>query len=256
MNVDCPVCGNGIVEVGELCDGGDCCTPNCTFAASSLQCRSAAGPCDLAEFCTGSSADCPADAVQPPGFECRASAGVCDMVEFCDGASADCPADGFEPSTTECRAVTTECDVAEFCTGFDENCPANAFAPSGTTCPDDGDECTSDQCNGQGVCVHVSGGSCGACCTASGLCVNDVLPDTCAAQGGASAGPGSTCLGDTDGDGVDDLCDRCPGVDDAVFAPGCVGAIPTVSHWGLVILALALLALGKAYGLRRFEATA
>jgi len=57
-------------------------------------------------------------------------------------------------------------------------------------------------------------------------------------------------MGDADGDSVDDLCDACPGVDDAIFAPGCAGAIPTVSEWGLAILTLALLTLGKVFGLR------
>ena len=41
--------------------------------------------------------------------------------------------------------------------------------------------------------------------------------------------------------------DLCPGVDDAVFAPDCREAIPTVSAWGLVILALLLFTAGKIY---------
>jgi hypothetical protein len=56
---------------------------------------------------------------------------------------------------------------------------------------------------------------------------------------------------DTDGDGVADCNDKCPGVDDAVFAPDCQGAIPTVSEWGLVILALLLLVGAKLYFGRR-----
>ena len=82
-------------------------------------------------------------------------------------------------------------------------------------------------------------------------------------------------MGDADGDGIDELCDECPGVDDAVFgipvcsgtnqpcesdadcgpggvcAPACNGAIPTVSQWGLLILALTLLVAGKVYFGRR-----
>jgi len=46
---------------------------------------------------------------------------------------------------------------------------------------------------------------------------------------------------DSDGDGVSDCADQCPGVDDADFAPECGGAIPTVSAWGLVAMALLLL---------------
>ena len=49
---------------------------------------------------------------------------------------------------------------------------------------------------------------------------------------------------DTDGDGVLNCNDLCPGVDDAVFGD-CTGTIPTVSVWGLMILALLLLVGGK-----------
>ena len=52
---------------------------------------------------------------------------------------------------------------------------------------------------------------------------------------------------DDDDDGVADCNDLCPGIDDTVFAPGCVGPIPTVSAWGVLILALLLLTAGKVY---------
>ncbi len=50
---------------------------------------------------------------------------------------------------------------------------------------------------------------------------------------------------DADDDGVADCVDVCPGVDDAAFAPGCAGAIPVVSTWGVIVLALLLAAAGK-----------
>ncbi|MCH8914079.1 MAG: IPTL-CTERM sorting domain-containing protein, partial [Planctomycetes bacterium] len=53
--------------------------------------------------------------------------------------------------------------------------------------------------------------------------------------------------GDEDGDGFLDCVDQCRGVDDAIFAPACDGAIPTLSEWGLAILALLLLVGGKVY---------
>lgn len=144
-------------------------------------------------------------------------------------------------------------------------------APGGTPCPDDGDECTTDTCDGSGVCQHPVSGSCGACCLVNKDCVGDILPDTCVGLGGTHAGAGTACLGDSDGDGVDDLCDNCPGVDDFVYGvrvccvsgaqcdsdaecgPGqscqtactCPGTIPTVSHWGLLVLALLLMVVAK-----------
>ncbi|MBI4718414.1 MAG: IPTL-CTERM sorting domain-containing protein [Planctomycetes bacterium] len=52
---------------------------------------------------------------------------------------------------------------------------------------------------------------------------------------------------DSDFDGYQDCIDQCPGVDDDTFAPGCLDAIPTVSEWGLVILALLLATAAKLY---------
>jgi hypothetical protein len=59
----CAVCGNGIVEPGEECDGGDCCTATCTFEPDTTVCRASTGSCDPAEACTGTSVTCPDDVV-------------------------------------------------------------------------------------------------------------------------------------------------------------------------------------------------
>lgn len=56
---------------------------------------------------------------------------------------------------------------------------------------------------------------------------------------------------DSDGDGIADCYDECPGIDDRIFAPECVDQIPTVSTWGLAILALLLLVSAKVYFGRR-----
>ncbi len=122
VSIDCPTCGNNMVEIGEQCDGGDCCTPNCTFAASA------------------------------------------------------------------------------------------------TPCTDDGDKCTTGECNANGMCVQVPNGQCGACCTSESVCQNNIAPAVCVAQGGTSSGVGTKCIGDSDSDGVDDLCDNCPGVSNAAQA--------------------------------------
>jgi len=50
-------------------------------------------------------------------------------------------------------------------------------------------------------------------------------------------GAGIQCLGDNDGDGIDDTCSDV--------------AIPTVSEWGMVVLTLLLLVLAKVYFGRR-----
>ncbi len=315
---NCAVCGNGIVEAGEDCDGGDCCTQTCQFAAAgttcraasdlcdageactgasadcpldglavagfecrasagdcdpaefcdgmnpacppdafepnSLECRPAAGHCDVAEFCTGNDPVCPTDAFEPDTLECRSSAGDCDLAEFCTGNDPLCPADGFAPDTTVCRPAADECDVAEFCTGSAADCPVNGYAGQGTPCTDDGNECTEDVCDGGGTCDHPINGLCGACCLPGG-CNDDVQAGTCTTLGGTFVAADTNCDSDSDADGVADPCDLCAGVDDGLFAPECVGAIPTVSEWGLVVLALMLMIVGKLAFANRIETT-
>lgn len=85
-------CGNGVVEPGEQCDGGDCCQA-CQFATAGSACRLAATPCDAAEVCDGASANCPADGPAVAGTTCRTSTGPCDPAEACDGSSFTCPTD-------------------------------------------------------------------------------------------------------------------------------------------------------------------
>ncbi len=61
---------------------------------------------------------------------------------------------------------------------------------------------------------------------------------------------------DSDGDSITDCQDLCPSVSDLIdldnnSVPDCVQQIPTVSAWGLVVLALILLTVGKVYRLDR-----
>lgn len=70
-----PVCGDGVVEGTEECDGSACCTSACTVASAGETCRSAAGECDVAEVCDGVSATCAVDSYVPDQTTC--SIGVC-----------------------------------------------------------------------------------------------------------------------------------------------------------------------------------
>jgi hypothetical protein len=104
------VCGDGVVGEGEDCDpeapgeAGACCNALCNGVLFDyIECRAAAGACDVAETCDGESAACPADALVPAGTQqCRPGAGACDPAETCDGAAAACPADAFAPDETTC----------------------------------------------------------------------------------------------------------------------------------------------------------
>jgi len=98
-NVPASVCGNAIVETGEDCDGGDCCTTTCTFATSATTCRAINGPCDVAETCSGSSSACPTDAFASASTVCRLAVDSCDVPETCDGVSTACPANQLSNSS-------------------------------------------------------------------------------------------------------------------------------------------------------------
>ena len=79
----------------------------------------------------------------------------------------------------------------------------------------------------------------------------DGCPDDPSKTAPGICGCGIPDSGDADDDGILDCIDQCPGVDDKLFAPECSDAIPTVSEWGVLILALLLLAGGKVYFSRR-----
>ncbi|MCH8966097.1 MAG: S8 family serine peptidase [Planctomycetes bacterium] len=131
-------------------------------------------------------------------------------------------------------------------------------------CNDDGipDICgladgTDADCNGNGIPDE---------CDPDTDCNGDGIPDICGLANGTDAdcdgnGVPDECDPDEDSDGVPDACDLCPGADDLIDldgdgVPDCVlAAVPTVSAWGVTILALLLLVAAKArLGRRRSAA--
>jgi len=97
-------CGDGIVNGNEQCDGGNCCSSNCTFKSAGIVCRASIGFCDIAENCNGISSYCPSNLFKPQGTTCNdenpctindvCSLGVCGepiVSEICgDGKDNDC----------------------------------------------------------------------------------------------------------------------------------------------------------------------
>jgi cysteine-rich repeat protein len=241
------LCGNGIVDPGENCDdggtaNGDCCSSSCLFDSSTSVCRASAGPCDVAEHCTGASATCPANAFQPSTLQCRAAAGPCDVAEFCTGTSAPCPAD--VKSTALCRAPVGPCDAAESCDGAGNTCPPDALEPTTHVCRGPAGPCDApERCSGTGIdcppdalepSTVVCRAATGACDVAESCTGGSIA---CPADGRAAAGSvcrpaldacdvpescdgtGADCppeFGehDSDGDGVCDTIDGCPGTSD------------------------------------------
>jgi hypothetical protein len=57
---------------------------------------------------------------------------------------------------------------------------------------------------------HLEGGELvEACCLPDGSCAN-LTPEQCRLHGGTPQGPGTVCMGDIDGDGIDDICEGQP----------------------------------------------
>jgi hypothetical protein len=100
-------CGDGIINGNEQCDGGNCCSSNCTFKFAGTECRASTGFCDIAESCNGRSSYCPSDLFKPQGTVCNdenpcttndvCSLGVCggSIAEEICGDEKDNNCDGF-----------------------------------------------------------------------------------------------------------------------------------------------------------------
>ena len=159
----------GECDLAETCpgDGPDC--PDDAMEPAGTACTADDNPCTLDE-CDGTNATCQ----HPAGnaeVECRAAAGPCDVAETCTGTSTACPADAFLSSDTPCRPAAGECDLAETCPGNGPDCPADAKKASGTACTADDNPCTLDECDGTNVtCQHPAGNAGGECRAAAGPC--------------------------------------------------------------------------------------
>jgi len=276
----------------SVCDGGEMCNPQ-TGACDPLPEAPAGTACDLdASRCTIDRCDgngvcvhvsdviCPGPV--PPceaGAVCNAVTGACDPLPdapistLCERDANLCTIDHCDGngqcvllSNVVCASPTPPCESGETCEPLNGHCVALSDAPAGTPCEGDSNECTNDACNGSGVCAHSASGLCGACCRPDFSCV-EVLAGTCNSANGSFSGAGTVCSGDSDGDGVVDLCDHCPGQDDHLVGTKvccntlltcdtdsdcpsfgtcnyqclCPKSIPTVSEWGLVVLTLVLL---------------
>src|SRR5438105_5848210 len=74
------VCGNGIVEQNEVCDGSECCTATCTVAPNGTTCGKPATTCRLASACFDFT--CFDGALVPDGTPCDDGDG-CTVGESC-----------------------------------------------------------------------------------------------------------------------------------------------------------------------------
>lgn len=158
INVGAPsaLCGNGVLNGGEQCDGGACCTAGCQLRVAGAVCRAASGPCDVAETCSGASPSCPANGFKSNGSPCS-DGNLCNGLELCQ--TGVCNA-GTPLVCNDGNVCTTDgCDPGLGCTFTNNSAPCS-----------DGVACTADVCSG-GACVSTD--ACGqgqTCIVTTGVC--------------------------------------------------------------------------------------
>jgi hypothetical protein len=155
----------------DTCDGAGVCKAN--NAPTTVQCRAAAGQCDLAEFCDGAG-NCPADAQKPNGSSCN------------DGNACTGPNSTDTCQNGMCTGAPRTCNDGNPCT--DDACDASSgctFTPDDSNACSDGNACT--------VSDHCSAGSCtgSARNCDDGLFCNGV--EGCNAATGCTAGTPPQC---------------------------------------------------------------
>ncbi len=163
---------------------------------------------DLAFVVTG-------DPNTPPTGACCFQDGTCSVVP-----EADCDASGgsYKGDGTSCQGdispangIDDACEDPPFgaCCLPDGSCfvfnPTDC-ANKGGTYKGDGTSCAGDVSPANGIDDACEDPPFGACCLPDGTCL--VFTETdCINRGGVYQGDGTSCLGDLDGDGVDDACE-------------------------------------------------
>jgi len=111
-------CGNGVEEIGEICDSDQCCTATCGFA-------NAGSVCDDGTFCNGTeTCDAGGGCTGPSnGDPCPGPDGDANCSEQCDEGSDSCTA--ADPDEALCDdgdicSPNSECQAGA-CVGFGDN---------------------------------------------------------------------------------------------------------------------------------------
>ncbi|MCW5889925.1 MAG: hypothetical protein KIT14_05170 [bacterium] len=233
-------CGDGVVGVGEECDWARpedrcCCDARCRLAE-------AGAPCTDGVHCNGRDrCDAAGRCTLHAGTPCAEAAASGVSSGVCNEETARCDAPDGPPCDDGNPCNGPDVEVDRVCT------PTNAFAPVGTPCAADGDPCTRDQCDGNGVCRALPGNA-GVTCRAADACreaaecaagaavcpAGPAKPDRtpCAlagCDGAAFCERGEcACWADACGNGVADPGEQCgePGLPDGPCCTGCRFARP------------------------------
>ncbi len=215
------------------CNDGNACTTG--DACSNGVCSGTPLNCDDGNACTTdscSSGICQHVSTTPAGQCCNPSTGGLTAINDNNSCTTDsCNAStGLVTHTalangTACgSSASTDCDNPDTCSNG--TCVVN-YDPAGTPCTTDSNACTSDTCNGSGICEHVN--TCGCVTSADCNDGNACTTDTCSA--GVCQHAAITC-----NDGNSCTTDSCNPATGCVFtspacglADGCCGPTCTSS---------------------------
>jgi len=195
---------------------------NCTVTTPTVDCSTNDTACATfaCDPVNGVAGNCD---VVTPTVDCSTNDNACQTFA-CDPAgitgNCDTATDRSNCSTNDTACQTFACDLG----GAVGNCDT---ATDRSNCSSLDTNCERFSCNlagSAGNCGTVTE-MCGACCLPTGGCRDDVTTPQCNGLSGNPLGAGVLCLGDADGNGVDDIC-PIP------------AQVPSVSEWGLVIMTL------------------
>ena len=158
---NCSVCGNGIIEEGEECDGGGCCTETCDYVDNGTF-------CDDGDACTQTDECFDGACVGTVSVLCQEASDQCYDAGTCDPATEVCPNpptllngiacdDGNSCTTNDtcqngtCIGTPIVCDDDNVCTS-DECVDGECFFTNNTNPCEDGSECTTDDFCEDGTC--------------------------------------------------------------------------------------------------------
>lgn len=200
-------CGNGVVDLGEQCDGGvtgngNCCSRSCQLAPVGATCTGS-NVC-LVSACDGGGT-CVQSAAPNDGRACN-DAVFCNGADTCSAGSCSVHAGDPCAGQSQCLAICQEatdvclsppgtpCDDGLFCNGADacgdgacnqhagdpcagypacEACAETTdqcLAPPGAPCENDGRDCTLDRCDGAATCQHALAPAGAICRLETGAC--------------------------------------------------------------------------------------
>ena len=196
-------CESECCEFGQVCSGGQCCTPNCAGKeCGSDECSGTCGTClGPQDVCQQGVCVCVPSCLgkECGGDGCGGSCGTCEDLAVCTGGQCVCP---FESCGDGCCVFGDVCFGGQCCTPQcqGKECGSNGCGGVCGQCPGTQYQCQSGQCVCIPNCVGKEcgsdgcTGSCGSCGSLE-VCSNGICACQYQACGSNCCGSGQVCNG-------------------------------------------------------------